>query len=45
MFSATFPDECLKIIENLGRKVEKLIVEKDEINLKTLTHFYVKCSR
>lgn len=45
MFSATFPEECLKIINNLKRKVAKLVVQKEDVNLKNLTHFYVKCSR
>lgn len=45
MFSATFPEECLKIIYNLGRQVAKLVVKKEDINLKNLTHFFVQCSR
>lgn len=45
MFSATFPEECLNIIQGLGRKVVKLIVQKEDLNLKNLTHFFIKCSR
>ncbi len=45
MFSATFPTECLKIIQSLGRKFVKIIISEKDINLKNLTHYYIKCSR
>ena len=45
MFSATFPEKCLNIIQSLGREVVKVIIQKEDINLSTLTHYYIKCSR
>lgn len=45
MFSATFPEQCLNIIQSLGREVAKVIIQKEDINLSTLTHYYIKCSR
>lgn len=45
MFSATFPQDCLDVINSMGRKVAKLVIKKEDVNLKNLTHFYVKCNR
>jgi ATP-dependent RNA helicase DDX19/DBP5 len=45
MFSATFPESCLEIINSLGRQVAKVIIQKQDINLNTLTHYFIKCSR
>lgn len=45
MFSATFPPNCLELITSLKRKMTKIITEKEEIQLKNLTHYYMKCGR
>ena len=46
MFSATFPEDCLNMINSLDRKVIKIEIEnKQDINLKNLTHFYISCGR
>ena len=46
MFSATFPQECLNIVNSLERKVIKIEIEdKKDINLKNLTHYYIVCNR
>lgn len=45
MFSATFPPQCLELIQSLGRKLTKIITQKQDIQLKNLTHYFMKCGR
>lgn len=45
MLSATFPPNCVAMIDSLGRRVTKIITQKAEIQLKNLTHYFIKCGR
>lgn len=46
MFSATFTQESYDIIDSIQRENIKIKVENDkDLNLKNLTHYYIKCSR
>ena len=45
MFSATFPPQCLDLINSLKRKLTKIITQKEDIQLKNLTHYFMKCGR
>lgn len=44
-FSATFPEETIKVINSFQRKIMKILIEKKELTLKNLTHYYIQCTR
>jgi len=46
LFSATLPDKCITILNTLKRDFNRIVVEnKQDLNLKSLKHFWVKCNR
>jgi ATP-dependent RNA helicase DDX19/DBP5 len=45
MFSATFPPQCLELINSLDRRITKIVTQKQDIQLKNLTHYFMKCGR
>lgn len=45
MFSATFPQACLDLIKSLNRKLVQIVTQKQDIQLRNLTHYFVKCGR
>lgn len=45
MFSATFPPQCIELISSIGRRLTKIITQKEDIQLKNLTHYFIKCGR
>ena len=44
-FSATFPDETVKVITSFKRKMLRIQIEKQELSLKNLTHYYIQSVR
>ena len=44
-FSATYPEDVLKMIESFKRPILKISIEKQELSLKNLTHYYIRCDR
>ena len=46
LFSATLPDKCITILQNLKRDYKRIVVEnKSDLSLKNLMHYYVYCKR